>query len=126
MTHADRGASAREPCASWRGRAHALGPWGWVALFGLGYAMCDATQYAQAIQIGEQTGGAGGGERALGALRLIERLAAIAGLIASVILIPRLGYSTITVGIGVLMLCGTLLMLGGGTGQMKSTGNVHE
>ncbi len=97
-----------------------------VALFGLGYAMCDATQYAQAIQIGEQTGGAGGGERALGALRLIERLAAIAGLIASVILIPRLGYSTITVGIGVLMLCGTLLMLGGGTGQMKSTGNVHE
>lgn len=97
-----------------------------VTLFGLGYAMCDAPQYAQAIQIGEQTGGAGGGERALGALRLIERLAAIAGLIASVILIPRLGYSTIIGGIGVLMLCGTLFMLGGGTSHSKTPENVSE
>ncbi|WP_170609129.1 MFS transporter [Ruegeria arenilitoris] len=97
-----------------------------VTLFGLGYAMCDATQYAQAIQIGEQTCGAGGGERALGALRLIERLAAIIGLIASVILIPRLGYLTIIGGIGVLMLCGTLIMLGGGNSHRKTPEHVSE
>ncbi len=97
-----------------------------VTLFGLGYAMCDATQYAQAIQIGEQTCGAGGGEKALGALRLIERLAAITGLIASVILIPRLGYLTIIGGIGGLMLCGTLFMLGGGTSHRKTPEHVSE
>jgi len=82
-----------------------------VTLFGFGHAMCDATQYAQAIRIGEESGLVGGAEAALGGLRLIERLAAIAGLVASVVLVERFGYDTAIGALGVTMLSGSILML---------------
>lgn len=81
-----------------------------VTIFGIGHSMCDATQYAHAIAIGEDMNFEGASDLALAELRLIERVAAIGGLIGSVVLVTRFGYDTATATIGVLMLLGFCLM----------------
>jgi predicted MFS family arabinose efflux permease len=82
-----------------------------VATFGFGYAMCDATQFAQAIRIADASGLPGARNVGLSAIRLIERLAAIAGLVASAILANRYDYYTLAIAIGVLMFLGSLLLI---------------
>lgn len=82
-----------------------------VTAYGVGHSMCDATQYAHAIAIGEDMGFEGASDFALAALRLIERLAAIGGLVGSVVVVTKFGYDTATAGVGVLMLAGFCLMV---------------
>lgn len=82
-----------------------------VTLFGLGHTMCDATQYSQAIRIAESDPRPGTIQIALSGLRLIERLAAIAGLAASVFLVDNIGYDTTIAWIGMMMLTGAVIMV---------------
>lgn len=82
-----------------------------VAAFGLAFALCDATQYAHAIRIAEASGLPNARNAGLGALRLINRLAAIAGLLASAWLAERFAYVALAVGIGVLLLLGAGLVI---------------
>jgi len=82
-----------------------------VTLFGLGHTMCDATQYSQAIRIAESDPRPGTVQIALSGLRLIERIAAIAGLAASVFLVDNIGYDTTIAGIGMMMLTGAVIMV---------------
>lgn len=81
-----------------------------VALFGLGHAMCDSSQYAQAIQIAEDSGLVNARLRGLTALRIIERLAAIAGLVLAAVFLEAVGYVSITVLIGLAMLAGAVIV----------------
>ncbi len=93
-----------------------------VAVFGVGHSLCDATQYAHAFAIGEETEIEGASDFALAALRLIERVAAIGGLIGSVVLATRFGYAAATAGVGALMLFGFCVMfLAGRRGKTSST-----
>jgi len=92
-----------------------------VAAFGVGHSLCDATQYAHAIVIGEETEIEGAGDFALAALRLIERVAAIGGLIGSVILATKFGYVAATAGVGALMLFGLCLMFLAGRREKASS-----
>lgn len=82
-----------------------------VTVFGLGYAMCDATQYAQAIRVTERSGIPGARNMGLGVLRLVNRLAAIAGLLLSASLAERFDYVTLAVAIGILMFIGALVVI---------------
>ena len=88
-----------------------------VATFGLAYSMCDATQYAQAIRLAEATGMPGARDASLGALRLAERLAAIAGLVASAYLAEKFDYVSLAVAIGFLMFLGAFVMILAETGS---------
>ncbi|WP_318340084.1 MFS transporter [Defluviimonas sp. D31] len=88
-----------------------------VATFGLAYAMCDATQYAQAIRLAEATGAPGARDAGLGALRLIERLAAISGLVASAYLAEHFDYVSLAVAVGLLMFVGAFMMILAETGN---------
>jgi predicted MFS family arabinose efflux permease len=82
-----------------------------VSLFGLGHTMCDATQYSQAIRIAESDPRPGTVQIALSGLRLIERLAAIAGLAASVFLVDNIGYDITIAWIGMMMLTGAVIIV---------------
>ena len=83
-----------------------------VTAFGIGFAMCDATQYAQAIRIAEASKIPGARDAGLGAIRLGDRLIAIVGLLASAYLIKQFDYVNLAVAIGGLMfLSATVLIL---------------
>lgn len=82
-----------------------------VTAFGIGFAMCDATQYAQAIRIAETSGVPGARNAGLGALRLGNRLTAIAGLGASAYLVEQFDYITLATAIGALMIAGALILI---------------
>jgi len=77
-----------------------------VALFGLGHSMCDATQYSQAITLGAELPENDAAQFGLSALRLTERIGAIVGLIASVVLIKKIGHASAVQYIGLLMFLG--------------------
>ena len=81
-----------------------------VAVFGLGHSMCDSSQYAQAIQIAEDSGLHKARLKGFAALRIFERLAAIAGLAAAAVFLEAVGYVSITVLIGVVMLIGAAIV----------------
>lgn len=82
-----------------------------VAAFGLGFAMCDAIQYAQTIRLAETSGRAGARDVGLVTLRLSNRLAAIAGLLSGAVLAERFDHVLLAAAIGGLMLFGAVLMM---------------
>ncbi|SDL89385.1 MFS transporter [Aliiruegeria lutimaris] len=82
-----------------------------IALFGFGYALSDATLYAQVIRIAESSGHPESRGTGLAAVRLIERLAAILGLVTGALLASTFGYTALAVMIGFLMLAGSALLL---------------
>jgi predicted MFS family arabinose efflux permease/HAMP domain-containing protein len=82
-----------------------------VSLFGLGHAMCDATQYAQAIRIAEKDPRPGAVQVALSGLRLVARLSAIVGLAASVFMVDDIGYDSTIAAVGMMMLAGAVLIV---------------
>jgi predicted MFS family arabinose efflux permease len=84
---------------------------GAVGFFGLGFAMCDAVVYAHIIRIAEESGIAGARDTSLAALRIIVRLAAIAGLLIGAQLVLRFDYVWLAVAIGLLFFVGALLMI---------------
>jgi MFS family permease len=81
-----------------------------VAAFGLGGAMCEVSQHAQAMRIAEASRNPASLDTGLAVLRLLERVAAIAGLLLSASLAARLGYSAVITALGVTMLIGTALV----------------
>lgn len=81
-----------------------------VAVFGLGHSMCDSSQYAHAIRIAEDSRLRNARLRGLSALRIFERLAAIAGLVVAAVFLEAVGYVSITVLIGVAMLVGAVIV----------------
>lgn len=82
-----------------------------VAAFGLGFAMCDAVVFAHMIRITETTGLPGARDTGLAALRLIVRLAAIAGLVVGAQLAGEFDYVSIAISIGVLFFVGALVII---------------
>lgn len=82
-----------------------------VTVFGIGFAMCDATQYAQVIKVADASGLPGARNIAMSALRLYVRIIAIAGLLLSSYLIERFDYLNMAIMIGVLMLAGAAILL---------------
>jgi predicted MFS family arabinose efflux permease len=84
---------------------------GAVGFFGLGFAMCDAVVYAHIIRISEDSGIVGARDTSLAALRIIVRLAAIAGLLVGAQLAVRFDYVWLAVAIGMLFFVGALLMI---------------
>ncbi|MFT5130152.1 MAG: MFS family permease [Rhodothermales bacterium] len=84
---------------------------GAVAFFGLGFAMCDAVVYAHIIRLAEASGLPGARDAGLAALRIIVRLAAIAGLLAGAQLAAWYNYVWLVVAIGILFFVGALIMI---------------
>ena len=82
-----------------------------VTLFGLGHAMCDATQYAHAINIAEKDPRPGAVQIALSGLRVVARLSAVVGLVASVLLVDNIGYDATIAAAGMMMLAGAALLV---------------
>ena len=81
-----------------------------VGVFGLGRSMCDSSHYAQAIHIAETSGLRNARLTGLAGLRIIERLAAIAGLVVAAVFLERVGYVSITVLIGLIMFAGAVVV----------------
>ncbi|MDA5093693.1 MFS transporter [Aliiroseovarius sp. KMU-50] len=88
-----------------------------VAAFGIGFTMCDATQYAQTIKIAEASQISGARAVSLGALRLGNRLAAIVGLLASAYLVEQFDYLNLAVATGGFMCAGAVVMMVAGTAR---------
>ncbi len=84
---------------------------GAVGFFGLGFAMCDAVVYAHIIRIAEESGLVGARDISLAALRIIVRLAAIAGLLVGGQLALSFDYVWLAIAIGILFFVGALLMI---------------
>ncbi|WP_413717951.1 MFS transporter [Silicimonas sp. MF1-12-2] len=84
---------------------------GAVGFFGLGFAMCDAVVFAHIIRIAEESGIVGARDTSLAALRIIVRLAAIAGLLVGAQLVLRFDYVWLAVAIGMLFFIGAFLMI---------------
>ena len=82
-----------------------------VAAFGFGGAMCEVSQHAHAIRIAEASRNTASLDTGFAALRLLERVAAIAGLLLSASLASKLGYSAVITALGATMLIGTALVL---------------
>jgi predicted MFS family arabinose efflux permease len=82
-----------------------------VSTFGIGFAMCDAIQYAHTIRLADASKVAGARDTGLAVLRLSNRLAAIAGLLASAVLAERFDHVSLAVAVGALLLLGMILML---------------
>lgn len=81
-----------------------------VSAFGLASAFCEVSQHAQAIRIAEASPHPASVEAGVGAFRLIERLAAMAGLLASAFFVDRMGYPATVLLIGATMLAGSLVV----------------
>ncbi|MBO6726079.1 MAG: hypothetical protein JJ911_10510 [Rhizobiaceae bacterium] len=81
-----------------------------VILLGIGNAICDAPQYAEAISLAETSGVPDARNRVLGTLRLVERLAAIGGLLACALIVDDIGYDKAVASLGWLMLGGLCVL----------------
>lgn len=97
-----------------------------VTAFGVGFAMCDAVQYAQTIRLAERSGIPGARDVGLATLRLGNRLAAIAGLLSGAVLAERLDYVSLSIAIGVLMLVGAAVLMLSECASAIARGNRHE
>ncbi|MFC3283487.1 MFS transporter [Litchfieldella rifensis] len=84
-----------------------------VVILGIGNAICDAPQYAEAIKLAETSDVHGARNRVLGTLRLVERLAAIAGLLACAMVVETVGYDQAVASLGWLMLAGLVVLAAG-------------
>ena len=82
-----------------------------VTAFGIGFAMCDGIQYAQAIRLSEISGLGGARDIGLVTLRLSNRIAAIVGLLSGAVLAESFEYVTMAIAIGLLMLLGSLVLM---------------
>jgi MFS family permease len=81
-----------------------------VGVFGLGRSMCDSSHYAQAIHIAETSGLRNARLTGPAGLRIIKRLAAIAGLVVAAVFLERVGYVSIGVLIGLIMFAGAVVV----------------
>jgi predicted MFS family arabinose efflux permease len=81
-----------------------------VTLFGFGHSMCEATQYAQAIRVAKESHIERARDTGLATLRVVERLAAIIGLIVAALFLKQFGYVSITVLIGLFMWSGAIIV----------------
>lgn len=82
-----------------------------VATFGFGFAMCEVAQHTHAIRIAAAIGSRASLDTGFAALRLLERLAAIAGLLLGASLATTYGYSSVIASVGATMLVGTALVV---------------
>lgn len=78
-----------------------------VAAFGFGGAMCEVSQHAHAMRIAAASQNPAALDIGFAAMRLLERVAAIAGLLLGASLAARLGYGAVITALGATMLLGT-------------------
>ncbi len=81
-----------------------------VAAFGFGGALCEVSQHAHAIRIAADSKNPNALETGFAALRLLERLAAIAGLLLSATFATTYGYTAVIVAVGATMILGACLV----------------
>jgi len=81
-----------------------------VAVFGFGGALCEVSQHAHAIRIAVASGNPAALQTGFAALRLLERVAAIGGLLLGASLATTYGYSVAIGAVGAAMLAGTALV----------------
>lgn len=82
-----------------------------VAAFGFGGALCEVSTHVHAGHIAAASKNPASLQAGIGALRLVERLAAIVGLLASAWLAKTYGYTAAIGAVGASMLLGTVLVL---------------
>ena len=81
-----------------------------VAALGFGSAMCEVSRHAHAIHIAAASGDPSAMDTGFSALNLVERLAAIVGLLLSASLAKTYGYTAAIAVLGAIMLLGAALV----------------